>query len=55
MGYMKALLKIILDMDTVSLDGMMGKSLKVNGKWEQKMDMVYGEVMMAATMKVNGT
>lgn len=54
MESMKGLFKTILDTDMVFLDGMTGKYFKVNGKWEQKTDMVYGEGMMAATMKGNG-
>ena len=38
----------------VSFDGMMDKSLRDNGKWEQKMVMEYGQEQMEAIMKVIG-
>lgn len=43
MEYMKGLIKIIWGMDMVSFDGMMDKSLRDNGEWEQKMVMEYGQ------------
>ena len=38
----------------VSFDGMMDKSLRDNGEWEQKMVMESGQEQMEAIMKVTG-
>lgn len=54
MAFTKALLKTILNMVMVLLDGTMDKSSKDNGKWEQKTDLEYGPRPMAVTTKANG-
>jgi len=48
------LFKIILDMDMEILNGIMDNFFKEIGKWEQKMDMENGYVLMEAHIKENG-
>ena len=41
-------------MEMVSGFGTMNKFTKVNGNWEQKMDMAFGSLQKEINMKANG-